>query len=287
LRDILDDPDTVRSEWANDGNEEAIRRYYHAVWVYGDPHVYDMVAEYSFPVDIGCKVRYTGYLDHAVRAGAGPNGDKRPNSCEDFLAPLDLPPGKLMLCMVGGGEDGRQLAQAFAQAEIPDGAIGVVVTGPFMPSDAKAELRGIEGARSRLRVLEFLPGAERLLGCADRVVAMGGYNTTGEVLSFEKPALIVPRVEPRLEQWIRAERLSTLGLLHVLHPSDLSPKAIGEWLVKELPPLQAARSVIDLGGLTRLPRLLSELLSPTAHPHEVSLHGLGEFSEGGAWCVIH
>ena len=36
------------------------------------------------------------------------------------------------------------------------------------------------------------------------VVAMGGYNTFCEILSFDKPALVVPRVRPRLEQAIRA-----------------------------------------------------------------------------------
>ena len=38
------------------------------------------------------------------------------------------------------------------------------------------------------------------------VVAMGGYNTFCEILSFDKPALIVPRTVPRLEQFIRASR---------------------------------------------------------------------------------
>ena len=38
------------------------------------------------------------------------------------------------------------------------------------------------------------------------VVAMGGYNTFCEILSFDKKALIVPRTRPRLEQFIRAAR---------------------------------------------------------------------------------
>ena len=38
------------------------------------------------------------------------------------------------------------------------------------------------------------------------VVAMGGYNTFCEILSFDKRALIVPRTAPRLEQFIRASR---------------------------------------------------------------------------------
>ena len=45
---------------------------------------------------------------------------------------------------------------------------------------------------------------------------MGGYNTVCEVLSFQKQALIVPRVRPRSEQWIRAERLRDLQLIDVI-----------------------------------------------------------------------
>ena len=45
---------------------------------------------------------------------------------------------------------------------------------------------------------------EELIAGAKAVVAMGGYNTYCEILSFDKPALIVPRVAPREEQLIRA-----------------------------------------------------------------------------------
>lgn len=45
---------------------------------------------------------------------------------------------------------------------------------------------------------------------------MGGYNTFCEVLSFDKPAVIVPRTTPRLEQWIRASRAEELGLTAML-----------------------------------------------------------------------
>src|SRR5262249_3524114 len=46
--------------------------------------------------------------------------------------------------------------------------------------------------------------------------AMGGYNTFCEILSFDKPALIVPRTAPRLEQFIRASRAAELGLVSML-----------------------------------------------------------------------
>ena len=48
------------------------------------------------------------------------------------------------------------------------------------------------------------------------VVAMGGYNTFCEILSFDKRALIVPRTAPRLEQFIRTQRAAELGLLTML-----------------------------------------------------------------------
>jgi len=52
------------------------------------------------------------------------------------------------------------------------------------------------------------------------VVAMGGYNTFCEILSFDKRALIVPRTAPRLEQFIRAQRAAELGLLTMLSEQE-------------------------------------------------------------------
>jgi predicted glycosyltransferase len=51
-----------------------------------------------------------------------------------------------------------------------------------------------------------------LLADSSGIVAMGGYNTFCEILSFDKPSLIVPRTVPRLEQYIRASRAEDLGL---------------------------------------------------------------------------
>ena len=59
-----------------------------------------------------------------------------------------------------------------------------------------------------IEVIEFDNRMEELIAGAKAVVAMGGYNTYCEILSFDKPALIVPRVEPREEQLIRARARS-------------------------------------------------------------------------------
>src|SRR5262249_22371194 len=48
LRDVLDDPAAVRREWHAWANEETIRNYYDAVWIYGDAAVFNMASEYGF-----------------------------------------------------------------------------------------------------------------------------------------------------------------------------------------------------------------------------------------------
>jgi len=254
LRDVLDDPATLRDEWARAQNEDAIRRYYHAVWVYGDPAVYDPVREYGFAPDVAAKVRYTGYFDARARLPfGGADGDATSRAPE-------LARGPLALCLVGGGQDGARLAETFLQAELPPDASALVVTGPSMPVDRRQRLAGHAAGRSHRRVVPFLLEPTRLLQRATHVVTMGGYNTVCEVLSFAKPALIVPRVEPRQEQLIRAERFRALGLVDVLHPRDLSPAALTAWLAAGRTEVQPARERIDFNGLMRVPRLLEEVL---------------------------
>ena len=57
------------------------------------------------------------------------------------------------------------------------------------------DLRRRAAHDDRFLVLDFVVEPTFLMQHADRVIAMGGYNTLCEVLSFGKPALIVPRVK--------------------------------------------------------------------------------------------
>lgn len=261
LRDILDEPAAVEREWRRARNEEVIERFYDAVWVYGDPAVYDPVREYRFSAGTADKVRYAGYLDQHLRL--------RYSAARDApsLDDLGIGDGPLALCMVGGGQDGVALAEAFSRADLPDGFRGLILTGPFMEQESQARLRELVDARPRMRIVEFVAEPARILARAERVVTMGGYNSTCEALSLEKPALIVPRVKPRTEQWIRGERLRALGLVDVLHPDRLSSEAIGAWLASNVPSRAGIRDRIDMEGLTRLPLLVEEVLEgPVAAP---------------------
>ena len=268
LRDILDAPDVVRNEWQQRSNEDWIRRYYDSIWVYGDPAIYDPVHEYGFSGDIASKVRYTGYLDRCP----DPNASIHPHP-GIFRDDVDLPPGEMLLCMAGGGQDGGTLARMVCDASLPPDISVVVLTGPFMPSAIRQELHSCAAANPQLQILEFHPEPTKLLAHADHVISMGGYNTVSEILSLEKRALIVPRVSPRREQLIRAKRFESLGLIDMAHPGEVTPEAIACWVKNGAAPPVRARQIINFNGLPCLPALLDELIE--AHEREYCASNLG------------
>ena len=88
----------------------------------------------------------------------------------------------------------------------------LLVFGPFMQPDRQAEFARPRRAGSpSVARITFDARLESLMARAAGVVAMGGYNTFCEILSFDKPALIVPRTAPRMEQFIRAQRAASSG----------------------------------------------------------------------------
>ncbi len=265
LRDILDDPQSVSREWIEADNEVAIRRYYDAIWIYGDASVFDPASEYAFSSDVAAKVRFTGYLHQPERTHVAEINGATRTACLEGVE-------RLVLCLVGGGQDGALLAETFARAKFPLGTTGVILTGPFMPAEAQARLRQRALENPQLRVVGFVTDADLLLSRAERVVAMGGYNTVCEILNSGKPALIVPRVKPRLEQWIRAQRLQALGFLDVTHPDALNPQLLTQWLLREPrypPPL---RGRIAMNGVANLPPLMREVLSASPKPRRFQPH---------------
>lgn len=226
LRDIQDDTEVAQSQYKQ--AEQAMKEYYDAIWIYGDPNVHDLAAECGYLPEIRNKTHYIGYLNQAKR-----NVGISHVNAKDELAGLGLPPGPLVLCLLGGGQDGADLAQAFVKAEIPAGYNAILVTGPHMPAEVQHLVRQMAADKKHLRVLEFVPESTLLIEQADRIITMGGYNSVCEVLSFNKPALIAPRIYPRKEQLRRAQRLKDMGLIDILLPDQISPEAISNWIMRE------------------------------------------------------
>jgi predicted glycosyltransferase len=256
LPDVLGDRARVMADWHASDAFDVVRRHYDRIWVYGDPYVFDPVAEHGLPRDLRRMVRYSGYLDGSQ---ADPGAATRGRA---IRAEHRLGDGPLCVCLAGGTDDGVRLADAFVRAPLPAGTTGVVLTGPFMPPERLAALESAAGPRDDMRVIRVLPGADTLIWMADHVVAMGGYHATAEALAAGRRALIIPSAQERPDQLIRARRLRDLGAVDLLAAAELTPARLAAWVAAGVQPPNPLTGVIDTDGLGRLPMLLDELQLP-------------------------
>ena len=256
LRDVIDQPAVVRRQWLRQRNFEAVRRFYDAIWIYGDPSLYDLTEECGLGGAFGGRERFVGYLDPRARLASPLAAAER----DGVLAGRREP---YVLCAVGGGRDGAAVCEAFARAPLPKGHRGILVTGTQMPGPLRERVGALAAARADLDVVPFVREPIALMAGAARIVAMGGYNTVCEILALRRPALVVPRARPRAEQALRAERLAARGLVSTLHPDALTPAALGAWLAAEAPTPRgdAPDMVPDMGGVERVRALAEQMLA--------------------------
>ena len=239
LRDVMDDPARIRRNWREGRISSAIETFYDTILVYGPREIYDPLPEYGLSDAALRRCHYVGYVGRAPT----------PEETSD----LEFEPG-YVLVTAGGGGDGFHLLKNYLESlRGPEPTFeSLMVTGPMMDD---ASMRKIERlARGlRVRVMEFRADMERLILGAGAVVSMGGYNTTVELLVARKPALIVPRVEPRVEHLIRAKQLADLGLVDMIHPRDLTPRLMRSKVEKLLERDQASapRVEVDHSGASR------------------------------------
>jgi predicted glycosyltransferase len=260
LRDVLDEPGAVLDEWSRNGALEALDTIYDDIFVYGLENVYQPLTGLPGQQRFADKVRYVGYLKRAVPSPMPPNRYPR------------ITKQPFVLVTPGGGGDGAGVIDWVISAYEVDPTIelpALIVFGPFMSREKRKEFAERIARNPKLEGLGFEPRLELLMNRAHCVVAMGGYNTFCEILSFDKPALIVPRVRPRLEQAIRAGRADELNLVDTLYdPSqtgegERDPRVMAaalHALPRRPPPSQAFMPDL-LDGLPAISRALAGDLS--------------------------
>ena len=256
LRDIMDDAESTRKDWEEKRVYDALEQYYSEIWVYGKQEFYDSIKEYNVPQETSKKVVFTGYIPRAV---------PKPGELKDVRREQRLgPDDKLIVVTTGGGGDGYTHLDTFlTMLEDWGGSIPfrtVLVTGPFMPKKRRKEVF----ARSRalkVRAYRFYRRMEWLIGAADVVVSMGGYNTVCEILSLRKPSLIIPRERPRREQLIRARVLNDNHLADFIPWKQLSPNFLRQKLLALLAdpePYHRAMGQFEFTGLKVMRQRLAE-----------------------------
>jgi len=254
LRDVMDDPNALETEWERKSAIPTLSEYYDEIWVYGLPQICEPLAGLALPASVERRMVYTGYLRRRVPTGGS------------ALPPANLPDGEFLLVTAGGGGDGDGLVDwvLAAYEQDPGGLPPVLlVFGPFMVPDHQAAFAARAASLPKVRTLTFDTRLEALMARAAGVVAMGGYNTFCEILSFDKPALIVPRTTPRLEQFIRAQRAAELGLVAVLSDeAGRDPRQMTAALLqlRQQPPPSAVVIPGLLDGMASVNRLAKKWL---------------------------
>ena len=255
LRDVMDEPRVLEPEWERKNVLPALRDLYDEIWVYGLPQVCDPLEGVALPARVKKKMTYTGYLHREVPTHG---------------APARLPEianKPFLLVTTGGGGDGDGLIEWVLRAYEHDPLLpypALLVLGPFMQAERQREFMERAAKLKRVDTITFHGQLEHLLARATAVVAMGGYNTFCEVLSLDKRALIVPRTEPRLEQFIRAQRAEELGLVRMLGDDGRRDARRMAVALRQLPqqPLPSETVVPGLlDGLENVDRLTTRWLS--------------------------
>lgn len=244
LRDVMDEPALLEPEWKRKRAIPALSKYYDELWVYGLPQFCDPLEGLEIPQSVRRKMVYTGYLQRSE--------------------PADLPTAAFATSKInkpyimvtpGGGGDGEELVDWVLQAYETDRKLpypALMVLGPFMSTESQAAFKGRAENLDDVEIITFDAHLEQLIMDAVGMVAMGGYNTFCEILSFDKPAVIVPRRYPRREQYIRAKRAQELGLLNMLDPEETKlPKDMATAL-RHLPQQNPPSEVIIPGLLDGL-----------------------------------
>src|SRR5262245_39762 len=255
LRDVMDEPGLLAPEWKRKNVIPAVRDLYDDIWVYGLPQICDPLEGVELPKSVRQKMTYTGYLGRTL-----PNNHVPPTPLQKITEPF-------ILVTVGGGGDGEAIIDWVLRAYESDPHLpypALLVLGPFMQSERQAEFLARAAKLKKVEGITFDAQMEALMARAVGVVAMGGYNTFCEILSFNKRAIIVPRTAPRMEQYIRAARAQELGLVSMLLDDRQRDPYTMATALRQLPQQQLPSHVVVPGlldGDVNINRLSDQLLA--------------------------
>lgn len=257
LRDVMDSPALLSQEWGKSDMLTKIEDLYDDVWIYGPENFWNPLTGLNVSPGLTAKLSYTGFLDRSIPQSFTTSEPER---------------SPYILVTTGGGGDGVSLVRQMLGAYEHDAGISrdaVMVLGPFMPTSDREEIFNRASALDRVQVIEFENRMEKLIAGADAVVGMCGYNTFCEILSFDKRALIIPRMRPREEQYVRAVRAAELGFIDMLEPQNAEDparlvSALNAVVSRPLPSTLNADEMMN--GLDTIAGFVEDLIGARSQP---------------------
>lgn len=239
LRDILDEPASVRANWTKQEIYGLLENVYDELYVYGSQDVFDLGAAYGLSQPVRDRLLYCGYLD-------------KPPAATSANVTVPALNGPYLLATAGGGGDGTQVLDAAMCAAATLGLQALIVTGPLMSESDQHRLHQRGGQVPGATVVPFHPQLRAAMTQASVVVTMGGYNSLCEAVAAGTRTLVVPRVAPRREQAIRAELFARRGLVDVVLPGPDLTQRLTTAVATTVGLTSAPASGLDLAGLERL-----------------------------------
>ncbi|MBA2725404.1 MAG: hypothetical protein H0U53_05390 [Actinobacteria bacterium] len=245
MREIVDEAHKVEREWTANGVWHQLTNNYDAVVVYGDPVVKTTAIELGLAARLDVPVQHVGYV--------------APPSLELRSRHHRLP---TIIVTVGGGGDGLPVLETYVRflstSRLAVAIRSVLVTGPFLPDSPLG--RAVDQiAGMPVEVVPFSDRMESVLATADGAVTMAGYNTVAELLSYRVPALLVPRVKPRVEQWLRATRLAAVAPFVPVAAGELTVEHVEDFIARILVGTDHFEHQLDLGGARAASQALARI----------------------------
>ncbi len=256
LRDVMDSPELLEIEWSKKNVLTRIDENYDEIWVYGPRSFWQPLQGLELPAGLEERIRYMGFLQRDIPSN-------------EHHVPHSLPT-KFLLVTAGGGGDGAGLMRKVLAAREYNRRLTfplVMVLGPFMKGETQEEIHLRAEKLKNITVIDFDNELETIVNKSSGVIGMCGYNTFCEILSFDKPALFMPRTHPRAEQLIRAERASELGWVNILVEDEANNPEIMAKVLRNLPDMPCpsnASADIDLLGLDKISGRVENILEDSS-----------------------
>ncbi|MDH4115950.1 MAG: hypothetical protein OEX04_13670 [Acidimicrobiia bacterium] len=234
MREIIDSAPVVERQWADGGVWDRLSADYDGVIVYGDAVVKTTAAELRISDRISIPVVHVGYVC--------------PDPFEHHVRTMPS-----IVVTAGGGGDGTGVLESYISflqdSRLAGRVRSILVTGPFAPSGSVGAMVGrLSKSEPVVEVVQFSSQLETLLATAGGAISMAGYNTVAELLAHRVPALLVPRVKPRLEQWLRATRLASVASFTPLAAEDVTFDVIEQFVETVVSGHVGRDHQLDLGG---------------------------------------